>query len=204
ACGCRKAGSGRGLSTPSTRGRQLIESTSRMGRSEEGESHTPDARTAAAEWLGVPGDWMVRVPERVIGAILARAANSPARPDPIYHELIEHVQGSMSTLKEPRMSTHSLVCPTEERSSSGSVASYTEPSWWAVRWPYSYRMSMTSRLSTTSWDTPPAMQFYARLRPACEERCARVTKLVAGAETSSSSSVPVPALTPSPASPPMS
>jgi diguanylate cyclase len=43
---------------------------------------------------------MEKVPTRVIGAILARAANSLIQPDPIYHELIEHVQGSMSTLKE--------------------------------------------------------------------------------------------------------
>jgi hypothetical protein len=51
-------------------------------------------------WLGLPVESMAKTPLQVIGAILARAEDSASLPDDLRQGLLEHVQSSVSTLKD--------------------------------------------------------------------------------------------------------
>ena len=71
-----------------------------MGDPWEGLSQARDERARAARWLGVPVELMIGVPPPVVAAILDRAANANPRPDELHSELIEHLRGSISSLRE--------------------------------------------------------------------------------------------------------
>jgi len=71
-----------------------------MAQSRGGLSEARDERARAAAWLGVPAELMAAVPPAVVVAILRRADSSDTRPDELQNELIEHLRGSISSLRE--------------------------------------------------------------------------------------------------------